>query len=215
MGAGFMARASNDGRGANPHTDLETYTACLDKWCNDEPSSNVAHLLRTLMSNATHSRMHLFRTLNVLNGWQRLWLIASLLWLVGVPALFGASFPTEEKWEMESWVRSNESSSTYKAITEEIQAVCRRRSEQSGELLDYAHCMDANQTSYQSAINRSREEAARVREEANIRIRDVLLTEQIKHVGLAVLIWLVPVGIAYLLGVTAAWVIQGFRSTSK
>ena len=40
-GAGFMAGASNDGQGANPHTDLETYTAWLDKWCADDPASNV------------------------------------------------------------------------------------------------------------------------------------------------------------------------------
>ena len=41
-GSGFMAGASNEGRGANPHTDLETYTAWLDKWCSDDPSSKVA-----------------------------------------------------------------------------------------------------------------------------------------------------------------------------
>jgi len=41
-GAGFMAGASNEGLGANPVTDLETYTAWLDKWCADDPSSNVA-----------------------------------------------------------------------------------------------------------------------------------------------------------------------------
>ena len=41
-GAGFMAGASNEGRGANPVTDLETHTAWLDKWCSDDPSSNVA-----------------------------------------------------------------------------------------------------------------------------------------------------------------------------
>jgi hypothetical protein len=40
-GAGFMAGASNEGRGGNPYTDLETYTAWLDKWCTDDPSSKV------------------------------------------------------------------------------------------------------------------------------------------------------------------------------
>lgn len=41
-GSGFMAGASNEGRGANPHADLETYTAWLDKWCADDPTSDVA-----------------------------------------------------------------------------------------------------------------------------------------------------------------------------
>jgi hypothetical protein len=40
-GAGFLAGTSNEGRGSNPHTDLETYTAWLDKWCADDPSSSV------------------------------------------------------------------------------------------------------------------------------------------------------------------------------
>jgi len=40
-GAGFMAGASKDGGGANPVTDLETYTAWLDKWCADDPASKI------------------------------------------------------------------------------------------------------------------------------------------------------------------------------
>lgn len=40
-GAGFLAGVSNEGRGVNPSTDLETYTAWLDKWCADDPSSKV------------------------------------------------------------------------------------------------------------------------------------------------------------------------------
>jgi hypothetical protein len=39
--AGFMAGASNEGRGSNPFSDLETYTAWLDKWCSDDPASKV------------------------------------------------------------------------------------------------------------------------------------------------------------------------------
>lgn len=41
-GAGFLAGASNQGAEANPVADLETYTAWLDKWCADDPSSKVS-----------------------------------------------------------------------------------------------------------------------------------------------------------------------------
>ena len=41
-GAGFMAGTSNDNRsGDNPTSDLETYTAWLDKWCTDDPAASV------------------------------------------------------------------------------------------------------------------------------------------------------------------------------
>jgi len=154
---------------------------------------------------------HQLARLNALTGWQRLWLVASLLWLVAIPMLASTGFPTEAKWEAETLTRSIQTSTANKAVTEEIQANCRAQSEKSGDLLDYARCMEANQIPYQNSVARSREEATRIREEGNIRIRDTLLTEQLKSVGLAVLLWLIPVSITYLLGVAAAWVVRGFR----
>ena len=149
--------------------------------------------------------------INALTGWQRLWLVASLLWLVAIPMLASTSFPTEAKWEAETLARIIEASTANRVATEEIKTGCWAQSEKSGELLDYALCMEANRIPYQNSIARSREDAARIQEQGNLRIHDTLLTEQFKSVGLAALLWLIPVGTVYLLGVAGAWVVQGFR----
>ena len=47
--SGYMAGTSNEARnGENPSADLETYTAWLDKWCADDPSSNVTSGINAL-----------------------------------------------------------------------------------------------------------------------------------------------------------------------
>jgi hypothetical protein len=154
---------------------------------------------------------HQLNRLNALTGWQRLWLVASLIWLAVVLALASRGFPTEAKWRAETLTRAIEASTANKAATAEIPAWCLGQSEKSGDPLAYSHCMETHRILYQNSLARTREEEARIQEEGNLRISNTLLTEQLKYVGLAALLWVVPVSIAYLLGVAAAWISLGFR----
>ncbi|WP_157604074.1 hypothetical protein [Rhizobacter sp. Root1221] len=47
--AGYSAAYTKPGRETNLAVDLETYTAWLDKWCADDPSSSITSGLNALI----------------------------------------------------------------------------------------------------------------------------------------------------------------------
>jgi hypothetical protein len=54
-GAGYLAGSSIHGR-HRARADLETYTAWLDKWCADDPSSGVLAGIDALLKRLSSSR---------------------------------------------------------------------------------------------------------------------------------------------------------------
>jgi hypothetical protein len=147
-----------------------------------------------------------------INGWQRLWVVLVVLYLVPVIASTLGKWPTEYKFNdamilecIESAARHSESTTpglTYEKARAEL-------------MWDYYGSFDSKpdiwaiegiRSAYGDKANIVEIQDKYIDKIVNIR------TEQAKVFGVAVLWWLIPSALLYLIGLVIAWVIQGFRS---
>lgn len=145
----------------------------------------------------------------MLNGWQRLWVVIGLIFLLLTGLLLIEDIPTQEKvyrsWANETiehtlkleefkslslWqVRSKYSDYSDQVIIEKIQY---KFGAKDGE---YALDFSAINTNHQSQLNN-------------------LFQNQIKSVGKYLDIWAIVMGVIYVLGWLVGWVIRGFKGNA-
>jgi hypothetical protein len=136
-----------------------------------------------------------------LNGWQRLWVVLSALYLAIVIVFTWSSWPTRRQID-NSWVYdlinatkdpkdyAYEIRDAYKDIPdgELIQRINAKYSEKS----EYKEILKTTNLKYQMEI-------------------ESLGKDRFKTGGIALLAWLIPIGLIYLLGVAAGWIYKGFK----
>ncbi len=136
-----------------------------------------------------------------LNGWQRLWVVLSAIYLAIVIVFTWSSWPTRRQVE-NSWVYdlinvikdpkdyAYEIRDAYKDIPdgELIQRINAKYSEKP----DYKEILNTTNLKYQMEI-------------------ESLWKDRFKTLGIALLAWLIPIGLIYLLGVATGWIYKGFK----
>ena len=146
--------------------------------------------------------------LEKLNGWQRLWLIAAILWLVGSVAIVASDFPTEDRFRERA---QNGFMSLYQPMLENANS-------------QRTHCMGLLEKKEYAALNPCMKLAGEARQvyQENLdgamrryedRISAEVLNAQLLAAGKFLALWLVPSVAVYLLGLGIAWALKGFRST--
>jgi hypothetical protein len=142
-----------------------------------------------------------------LNGWQRLWVVLSVLYLVPVIGIAVILFPKQESLDESRVYDSISAVVSYVEKTEKArisEGVYTIRSKHYGDLPN------------DEIIQRLHEkwcgkvDFTTIEEDYKQKL-DALPTERAKTAGIAFLAWLVPVIALYVLGLAIGWIIRGFR----
>lgn len=149
------------------------------------------------------------------NGWQRLWLLLISLWLFGAAAIVSFDFPTHARLLELSLMRADEILFSVLALEDpqRIKAQCDRKfpfaMPDTPAMVDYVGCLKENH--YEAAQRMYREERDRLQKRMEQQVDEALPLEQLKAVGMGLLLWLVPGFASYALGLAIAWVRRGFQ----
>lgn len=153
-----------------------------------------------------------------LNGWQRLWLLTSGLWLLAIVAWTASIIPTAEHIRAEA---STEGQRFYEEIDADVKAEVRRVVERCAELRhqnridrvphDDARCMTANNEEYMRLSRARTETREKYRALGEKHIDEHLLLDQIAVIGKSLAIWIGSILLLYGLGQATCWVRKGFQ----
>jgi ABC-type glycerol-3-phosphate transport system permease component len=128
-----------------------------------------------------------------LSGWQRLWIVFAVLYLLPVVGFTAMVFPKQ------SDIARTRLYDTIRAVREYREAnepdsnlsdeeVIKRLHDKWGRKVDFSQI----EAEYKQKV-------------------EALPMERAKAVGIAFLVWFIPVLLIYAIGMTVAWVIRGFR----
>jgi len=149
------------------------------------------------------------------NGWQRLWLVLTSLWLFGTVAIISFDFPTHAKSLELLLLRADEILFSVLGIEDpqRIKAQCDRKfpfaMPDTQTMVEYVGCLKENR--YEAVQRMYREQRAQLQRRMERQIDETLPLEQLKAVGKGLLLWLVPAFALYGLGLAVAWVRRGFQ----
>lgn len=146
-----------------------------------------------------------------LNGWQRLWVLATILYLGPVCVVAIDSFPKARDYTRTRVDDSIEAVGRYMETTTTgytFEGAYAVRQKYYGDLSD-DEIIDRISTKFKGKVDLSRIELEYLRK------LDGLRGEQAKILGYALMWWLIPSLSLYLLGLAVAWVIRGFRGESR
>jgi hypothetical protein len=137
-----------------------------------------------------------------LNGWQRLWVVLSIIYFVIVVGFSFASWPTESNIE-NSWVYSlidktkdpNDYAYQIRDAYQDIsdKELIRRINAKYSSNQNYKEILNTINLKYQSELQS-------------------LWKEQFKTIAIALMAWLLPIAIVYLLGLSFGWIYKGFKN---
>lgn len=145
-----------------------------------------------------------------LNGWQRLWIVLAVVWLIGASAFAVMQFPTEQKWRAAWRLHTYERTKELQQPVAEIEEHCRKSSSEANYILDFSKCMDASRLQYQNAKTHYKDQTKWLYDEGERRVGEDLPREQLKTIGFSIALWIVPLLALYALGLGVAWVRKGF-----
>lgn len=144
---------------------------------------------------------------NQLNGWQRLWIVLILLYLVIVILFTTDNFPRAIEYETSRLYDSMEAVGHHLETNTPgytFEGAYTARQKYYGKLSD-EDVITRLHTKFKDKVN-----FTKIESEYKAKISDLTI-EQSKTIGVAFLIWLIPSIALYLLGLAVAWVIGGFR----
>jgi hypothetical protein len=137
-----------------------------------------------------------------LNGWQRLWVVLSIIYFVIVAGFSFALWPAESNIE-NSWAYSlidktkdpndyaYQIRDAYKDISDK--ELIRRINAKYSSNQNYKEILNTINLKYQSELQS-------------------LWKEQFKAIAIALMAWLLPIAIVYLLGLSFGWIYKGFKN---
>jgi len=142
-----------------------------------------------------------------LNGWQRLWVLFSVLWLIVVMGFTVATLPKEsqilDRWAYATLEKIRDSDESLKKYSmwdlEKAYADIPRE-----ELIEKA------QAKYSSSEKGLKIDFERINKRYKNQLGE-LTTNQAKSAGLGVAVWLGTILVVYILGWSVGWVIRGFK----
>ena len=158
-----------------------------------------------------------------LNGWQRLWVVLSILYLIVVISVDFMIWPKttyieksrlNEVYELIHKAEGKEEKYKYTDIVDELnrRGLLASPNNEKEELMAeerWAKLADLAILKYKDKIDFSQIES---RYKSDLR---ELNSERKQTIFLSFLFWLVPVIVAYTLGLAARWIMRGFREKSK
>lgn len=165
--------------------------------------------------------------LNRLNGWQRLWVLASVLYMIAVSVVVVAVFPTQAE-VMERWRSEQIAEAQRRRLSEEEAMECLRSQglvpNDDGVLPEEKESFDEFFKSKGLSDEHGQLQrltymqlALVVDTSVNKRNEEILASlgaVQLRLVAAAVSLWLVPCLALYALGWSIGWVSHGFRKPS-
>lgn len=138
---------------------------------------------------------------NKLNGWQRLWVVLSAIYLAIVIVFTWSSWPTKRQIE-NSWVYSLiTATKDPKDYAYEIREAYKDIPD--GELIKRINAKYSEKPEYKEILN-----TTNLKYQMEIQS---LGKNRFKTFGIALLAWLFPIGILYLVGVAIGWIYKGFK----
>ena len=147
-----------------------------------------------------------------LNGWQRLWLIASLLWIFSMGVMSAKYFQTES--ERRAWwlnMLELQLTTTIKGTDRTLNGGSRAGEKELEKLrgaMTDSEWIDALPKLYPNAGLQESLESYR-RDMGN------LPNDQLRDLGLIALLALVPPSLIYIAGLVLVWIIAGFRKPPR
>lgn len=144
-----------------------------------------------------------------LNGWQRLWVVFSVVWLLIVAAFTVAFLPKASNYASTRLYDSIDAMGRYlerENPSYRYEGAWATRTKYS-DLSDDQVLANLHER-YNGKVN-----FQTIEMEYHRKI-DRLPTERAKTIGTAFLVWLIPGAAVYGLGLAVAWIIRGFRQTN-
>jgi len=158
--------------------------------------------------------------LNKLNGWQRIWAVAAVIWLIPSAWITFQNFPLEQQVHEAATQMYMDAMHDRRERDQEIANHCSSTS--SGDALAYLNCRLINEG--MQGLSVDEREAARTQNDANFHkiIQEKkeyivttglkqLLGNQVRVALQGLLIWGIPLLSSYALGLGIAWIRSGFK----
>lgn len=142
-----------------------------------------------------------------LNGWQRLWIVITILYLIPVVIGTMSYLPKREEILSSRTYAAIDAVAEYRKVNE---SDFRWDGAYSVRTTFYANLDDDQVFARLSEKWGSKVNLAVIEAEHQKRL-DALPVAKAKIVGLGLLCWLIPAILVYVLGLSVAWIIQGFR----
>jgi hypothetical protein len=142
-----------------------------------------------------------------LNGWQRLWIVLSVIYLIVVVAFVIAVMPRASHYARSRLYNSIDTVGRY---LERDDASFRYEGGWTMRTKYYADLSDEQVLAKLHDKYKDKVDFDPVESEYRRKMNRRLL-EQAQTFGIALLFWLIPVVALYILGVGVAWIIRGFR----
>ena len=142
-----------------------------------------------------------------LNGWQRLWVVLSALYLVPVVGITVTMFPKQESLD-DSRVYDSIS-----AVVSYVEKTEKARMSEGAYTIRSKHYGDLSNDQVIQRLHQKwdgKVDFTTIENEYKQKL-EALPAERAKTAGIAFLAWLVPVIAVYMLGLAIGWVIRGFR----
>lgn len=137
-----------------------------------------------------------------LNGWQRIWVVLSVIYFVIVVVFTYTVWPTESKID-NSWVYSLiDKTKDPNDYTYQIRDAYKDISDK--ELIKRINAKYSTNQDYKEILN-----------EINLKYQGELQSlwkNQFRTTGIALVAWLLPIAIVYLLGLSVGWIYKGFKN---
>ncbi len=140
--------------------------------------------------------------LSRLNGWQRLWLLVSVIYFLLVVSLTALLLPKKS-----DYLRTR----VYDTINLIIKNIPELRGSYAYQIRDaYPELSDDDVVKRIHSKFKGQVDFSSIEDEYNARLAK-LPSAQAEAFGIGFLFWIVPVALTYLLGWAIGWVIKGFR----
>ena len=146
-----------------------------------------------------------------LNGWQRLWVLSSAIWLVIVGIFASTMIPKSSDYAKDRLYDTIDV--VGKHLEKENPDVYYKgawttRTEDYADLKD-DEILDKLHSKYEDSVD-----FTPIEREYRHKING-LRTDQLKTVGISFLVWGIPSLLVYILGVAVGWVFKGFQQPAK
>lgn len=148
-----------------------------------------------------------------LNGWQRLWVIAVVIWLPVVVIQAQRTFPTAEEYRT-TWKRFAEAEAPATLAKPWELYACRDERVKAGqdEFKAFLQCEKDGATPNAQDRKRRYDEVIAKGEAA---ITADLPKAQAMHAGYVLAAWIIPAALLYGLGLLIGWVRRGFQQPAQ
>jgi hypothetical protein len=135
-----------------------------------------------------------------LNGWQRLWVLTSLIYLAFVIFIAVVDFPSSKK----GIVWDDEIIKNLSAKTLEIIAKADKSSQKWNVDLNNGYKVNV-------PVNTTEADLEYIAKDYNESIRKITNSKRMPFIGTMMFVWLIPCLAVYVLGLSLYWVYRGFR----